>query len=96
MQLLTGKYYLKKQESKIIKIINQGKFEFFWNSIEMQNNQKFNKGLKELINKMLEAKKVKVNLEEILNIKNDWLNDIELNINDNDMKNIFKQFEAIC
>jgi len=93
LNLLTGKYYLKKQESKIIKIIRQGKFEFFWKSIEMQNNQTFSKKLKELINKMFESKKNNVDLNEIILIENEWFNDIQVNDNDNYMKNSFKQFE---
>lgn len=93
LNLLTGKYYLKKQESKIIKIIKQGKFEFFWKSIEMQNNQTFSKKLKELINKMFESKKNNVDLNEIILIENEWFNDIQVNDNDNYMKNSFKQFE---
>ena len=93
LNLLTGKYYLKSQESKIIKIIRQGKFEFFWKSIEMQNNQTFSKKLKELINKMFESKKNNVDLNEIILIENEWFNDIQVNDNDNYMKNSFKQFE---
>ena len=93
LNLLTGKYYLKKQESKIIKIIRQGKFAFFWKSIEMQNNQTFSKKLKELINKMFESKKNNVDLNEIILIENEWFNDIQVNDNDNYMKNSFKQFE---
>ena len=93
LNLLTGKYYLKKQESKIIKIIKQGKFEFFWKSIEMQNNQTFSKKLKELINKMFEAKKINVDLNEIMHIENEWFNELQVNDNDNYMKNSFKQFE---
>jgi serine/threonine protein kinase len=93
LNLLTGKYYLKKQESKIIKIIKQGKFEFLWKSIEMQNNQTFSKKLKELINKMFESKKNNVDLNEIILIENEWFNDIQVNDNDNYMKNSFKQFE---
>lgn len=93
LNLLTGKYYLKSQESKIIKIIKQGKFEFFWKSIEMQNNQTFSKKLKELINKMFESKKNNVDLNEIILIENEWFNDIQVNDNDNYMKNSFKQFE---
>ena len=93
LQLLTGKYYLKKQESKIIKIIKQGKLEFFWKTIEMQNNQTFSKKLKELINKMLESKEINVNLDEIMHIENQWFNDLQVNDNDNFMKNSFKQFE---
>ena len=93
LNLLTGKYYLKKQESKIIKIIRQGKFEFFWKSIEMQNNQTFSKKLKELINKMFEAKKINVDLNEIMHIENEWFNELQVNDNDNYMKNSFKQFE---
>ena len=93
LNLLTGKYYLKNQESKIIKIIRQGKFEFFWKSIEMQNNQTFSKKLKELINKMFESKKNNVDLNEIILIENEWFNDIQVNDNDNYMKNSFKQFE---
>ena len=93
LNLLTEKYYLKKQESKIIKIIKQGKFEFFWKSIEMQNNQTFSKKLKELINKMFESKKNNVDLNEIILIENEWFNDIQVNDNDNYMKNSFKQFE---
>ena len=93
LQLLTGKYYLKKQESKIIKIIKQGKLEFFWKTIEMQNNQTFSKKLKEFINKMLESKEINVNLDEIMHIENQWFNDLQVNDNDNFMKNSFKQFE---
>lgn len=93
LNLLTGKYYLKKQESKIIKIIRQGKFEFFWKSIEMQNNQTFSKKLKELINKMFESKKNNVDLNEIMHIENEWFNELQVNDNDNYMKNSFKQFE---
>jgi len=93
LQLLTGKCYLKKQESKIIKIIKQGKLEFFWKSIEMQNNQTFSKKLKELINKMFESDKINVNLDEIIHIENNWFNDLQVNDNDNYMKNSFKQFE---
>ena len=93
LQLLTGKCYLKKQESKIIKIITQGKLEFFWKSIEMQNNQTFSKKLKELINKMFESNKINFNLDEIIHIDNDWFNDLQVNDNDNYMKNSFKQFE---
>ena len=93
LNLLTEKYYLKKQESKIIKIIKQGKFEFFWKSIEMQNNQTFSKKLKELINKMFEAKKINVDLNEIMHIENEWFNELQVNDNDNYMKNSFKQFE---
>ena len=91
LQLLTGKCYLKKQESKIIKIIKQGKLEFFWKSIELQNNQTFSKNIKELINKMFESNKINVNLDEIIHI--DWFNDLQVNDNDNYMKNSFKQFE---
>ena len=76
-----------------IKIIKQGKFEFFWKSIEMQNNQTFSKKLKELINKMFESKKNNVDLNEIILIENEWFNDIQVNDNDNYMKNSFKQFE---
>lgn len=93
LNLLTGKYYLKKQESKIIKIIRQGKFEFFWKSIEMQNNQTFSKKLKELINKMFESKKNNVDLNEIMHIENEWFNELQVNDNVNYMKNSFKQFE---
>ena len=91
LQLITGKCYLKKQESKIIKIIKQGKLEFFWESIELQNNQTFSKNIKELINKMFESNKINVNLDEIIHI--DWFNDLQENDNDNYMKNSFKQFE---
>ena len=80
-------------QSKIIKIIKQGKFEFFWKSIEMQNNQTFSKKLKELINKMFEAKKINVDLNEIMHIENEWFNELQVNDNDNYMKNSFKQFE---
>ena len=93
LQLITGKCYLKKQESKIIKIIKKGKLEFFWKSIEMQNNQTFSKKLKELINKMFESNKINFNLDEIIHIDNDWFNDLQVNDNDNYMKNLFKQFE---
>ena len=91
LQLITGKCYLKKQESKIIKIIKKGKLEFFWKSIELQNNQTFSKNIKELINKMFESNKINVNLDEIIHI--DWFNDLQVNDNDNYMKNSFKQFE---
>ena len=93
LQLLTGKYYLKKQESKILKIIKQGNFAFFWESIEIQNNQKFSQKLKDYITKMLEPEKNNLNLDDILHSKNDWFNDIESNNNDIYMKTIFKQFE---
>ena len=93
LQLLTGKYYLKKQESKILKIIKQGNFAFFWESIEIQNNQKFSQKLKDYITKMLEPEKNNLNLDDILHSKNDWFNDIESNNNDMYMKTIFKQFE---
>ena len=93
LQLLTGKYYLKKQESKILKIINQGNLVFFWKSLEIQNNQKFSEKLKEFINKMLEAKKNNVNLDDIMKAKNDWFINKESLNNDNYMKNIFKQLE---
>ena len=93
LQLLTGKYYLKKQESKILKIIKQGNFAFFWESIEIQNNQKFSQKLKDYITKMLEPEKNNHNLDDILHSKNDWFNDIESNNNDIYMKTIFKQFE---
>ena len=93
LQLLTGKYYLKKQESKILKIIKQGNFAFFWESIEIQNNQKFSQKLKDYITKILEPEKNNLNLDDILHSKNDWFNDIESNNNDMYMKIIFKQFE---
>ena len=73
--------------------INQGNLVFFWKSLEIQNNQKFSEKLKEFINKMLEAKKNNVNLDDIMKAKNDWfINNESLN-NDNYMKNIFKQLE---
>lgn len=93
LQLLTGKYYLKKQESKILKIIKQGNFAFFWESIEIQNNQKFSQKLKDYITKMLEPEKNNHNLDDILHSKNDWFNDIESNNNDIYMKTRFKQFD---
>lgn len=93
LQLLTGKYYLKKQESKILKIIKKGNFAFFWESIEIQNNQKFSQKLKEYITKMLEPEKNNINLDDILHSKNNWFNNIESKDNDIYMKNKFKQFE---
>ena len=93
LQLLTGKCYLKKQESKILKIIKQGNFAFFWESIEIQNNQKFSQKLKDYITKMLEPEKNNLNLDDILHSKNGWFNGIESNNNDMYMKTIFKQFE---
>ena len=63
-QLLTGKCYIKNQESQFLKIIQEGKLSFFWKSIELQNNQKFSQKIKNLINKMFQAKNIIIDLDE--------------------------------
>lgn len=41
----------------------------------------------------MNQKKNNVGLNEIILIENEWFNDIQVNDNDNYMKNSFKQFE---
>ena len=94
-QLLTGKCYIKNQESQFLKIIQEGKLSFFWKSIELQNNQKFSEKIKNLINKMFQAKNIIIDLDEILNDNNYWFNNIQQNDFDTYIKNAFKNLEAI-
>ena len=94
-QLLTGKCYIKNQESQFLKIIQEGKLSFFWKSIELQNNQKFSEKIKNLINKMLQEKNFIIDLDEILNDNNYWFNNIQQNDFDTYIKNAFKNLEAI-
>ena len=66
LQMVTGKCDF---ERKLLKIIQKGHFDYFWKVVEMQNNQKFSKELKELINMMLTIKrshrKEKLTIREI-------------------------------
>ena len=96
LQLITGRCDLKNFESKLLKIIQKGDHEKFWKIIETQNNQKFSKELKDLINIMLTSKsnrlQEKMTLDELIN-KAVWFQEIESVEKDYFMKKLFKQLE---
>ena len=92
-QLLTGKCYIKKQESQFLKIIQARKISFFWKSIELQNNQTFSKKIKNIINKMLEVKDFFIDFDAILNDDNYWFKNVPLNDFNNYIKNELKNLE---